>query len=78
MTSPFRQKGFSEVRIFDAGMYARMQEYIHYNPVKRHLVPAPAQYPYSSAYRTFELDPPPQALKPVKIVACTMGLKPAS
>jgi putative transposase len=63
--APLWQKGFSEVRVLDEGTYARMREYIHNNPVERCLAAAPEQYPYSSASRAFELDPPPQGLKPV-------------
>ena len=40
-----------------------MVEYIHANPIKRFLVTAGADYPYSSAHLGFELDPPPQRLK---------------
>jgi REP-associated tyrosine transposase len=69
MRAPVWQKGFSEVRILDAETYARMRDYINNNPVKRGLAPAPEHYPYSSACRAFELDAPPQGLKPVKIVA---------
>lgn len=40
-----------------------MREHIHANPVKRSLVMADADYPYSSACLEFDLDPPPQRLK---------------
>jgi putative transposase len=59
---PLWQKGFSEVRICDGRAYARMREYIHYNPVKRRLTPSPEQYPFSSACRGFALNPPPAGL----------------
>jgi putative transposase len=59
---PFWQKGFSEVRISDREAYARTREYIHDNPVKRRLAAARDQYPFSSAYRSFSLDPPPAGL----------------
>jgi putative transposase len=64
-SAPIWQKGFSEVRILDAGAFLRTGEYIRNNPVARHLVVEAAQYRYSSAYAGFELDPAPQGLKPV-------------
>jgi putative transposase len=62
--SPIWQKGFSEVRILDADALLRTREYIRNNPVTRHLAAEATQYPYSSANPGFELDPPPQGLKP--------------
>ena len=62
--SPVWQRGFSEVRIYDSEHFARLQEYIAHNPVKRGLAPNPAEYPYSSAGGGFELDEVPQGLKP--------------
>jgi len=58
--APVWQKGFSEVRVLDAQVYTQTREYIHNNPVKRHLAATPEQYPYSSAHPGFELDPPPR------------------
>jgi putative transposase len=55
------QKGFSDHRIRDAGDYERHVQYIHFNPVRKHLC---EKYPYSSARPGFELDPIPQGLKP--------------
>jgi putative transposase len=66
--APFWQKGFSEVRVFDGQHYAKIRDYIRSNPVKRHLVAQPEEYFYSSARPGFELDLPPQRLKPVEIV----------
>ena len=63
--APVWQKGFSEVRITDGDAFLRTAEYIRNNPVARHLEVVAAQYPYSSAHPGFELDPPPQGLKPV-------------
>jgi putative transposase len=65
--SPVWQRGFSEVRIYDAEAYVRVQEYIAENPVKRGLVQKPEEFPYSSACLAFELDDPPQGLKPVSV-----------
>ncbi|MFI5089566.1 MAG: REP-associated tyrosine transposase [Terriglobales bacterium] len=58
------QKGFSDHRIRDAEDYERHVEYIHSNPVRKHLCEKPEEYPYSSAHAGFELDPVPQGLKP--------------
>jgi putative transposase len=63
--APIWQKGFSEVRVLDADAFLRTAEYIRNNPVARHLVDEAEQFPYSSAYPGFELDPAPQGLKPV-------------
>jgi putative transposase len=62
--SPVWQRGFSEVRIFDAVGCARVREYIERNPVKRGLALNPAEYVYSSANGVFKLDDVPQGLKP--------------
>jgi putative transposase len=61
--TPVWQKGFSEVRVNELEAFLGIREYIHANPVKRFLVTAVADYPYSSAYSGFELDPPPRRLK---------------
>jgi putative transposase len=58
--APVWQKGFSEIRVNEEEAFSRMREYIHANPVKRFLVSAGADYPYSSAHSGFELDPPPR------------------
>jgi putative transposase len=65
---PFWQKGFSEVRISDREAYARTWEYICDNPVKRRLVAVRADYPFSSAYRGFTLDPRPAGLSDFPVV----------
>jgi putative transposase len=58
------QKGFSDHRIRDAEDYERHVEYIHLNPVRKHLCDKPEDYPYSSAHPGFQLDAAPQGLKP--------------
>jgi REP-associated tyrosine transposase len=63
--APVWQKGFSEVRILDSVAYQRVVEYIRNNPVARHLVCEAPEFLYSSAHAGFELDVPPQGLKPV-------------
>ncbi len=66
--APVWQKGFSEMRILDAQAFEHAAEYIRKNPVVQGLVGEAAQYPYSSAYPGFELDPAPQGLKPISQV----------
>jgi len=61
--APVWQKGFSEVRVNEWEAFSGIREYIHANPVRRFLVTAGADYPYSSANAEFKLDPPPQRLK---------------
>ena len=58
------QRGFSDHRIRDAEDLDLHVHYIHLNPVKRHLSHNPSEYPYSSAYPGWKLDPIPQGLKP--------------
>src|SRR3954463_6969953 len=62
--SPFWQRGFSEVRVLDRAAYYRHVEYIHQNPVRNGVVIEARDFPYSSAWPRFELDPEPQGLKP--------------
>ena len=63
--APTWQKGFYDARVLNSQQYEKAREYIHNNPVKRRLADRPQLYPYSSACGRFELDPPPQGLKPV-------------
>jgi len=56
------QTSFYDRRVRDAQEYARFRHYIHMNPVRRGLVPAPEEFPYSSA--RLKLDEVPQWLKP--------------
>jgi len=62
---PVWQRGFSDHRIRDLQDYATHLDYIEQNPVKRRLVSTPSEYPWSSASGRFELDDPPQGLKPL-------------
>ena len=68
--APVWQRGFSEVRIYNAEAFTSVQEYIAQNPVRRALVSNPQDFPYCSVYPGFELDEPPQGLKPLSISAC--------
>jgi putative transposase len=63
------QKGFSEIRTMDAGAFARQRDYIRDNPVSKHIVDRADAYPFSSACPRYEVDAPPQRLKPVALVA---------
>jgi putative transposase len=67
--SPVWQRGFSEMRIFDAVGCARVREYIAENPVKLGVAITAAGYEYSSASGQFDLDDVPQGLKPNVIEA---------
>ena len=62
--APVWERRFSESRVLDKRMYDQISEYIRNNPVKRHLVTRAEDYSYSSANTRFELDAPPQRLKP--------------
>jgi putative transposase len=58
------QRGFSDHRVRDDEDYEKHVHYIHLNPVKKHLCGKPSEYPYSSAFPGWKLDPIPQGLKP--------------
>jgi putative transposase len=60
--APFWQKGFSEVRILDSDRFEKAANYIRNNPVAARLALDAREFPYSSAYAGFELDPPPRWL----------------
>ena len=61
------QKGFSDHRIRDDSDYLIHQIYVQENPVRKHLCERSEEYPYSSARSGFDLDPPPQGLKPADL-----------
>ncbi len=63
---PVWQRGFSDHRIRNAGDYEGHLRYIAENPVKKRLVSLTDDYPWSSASRQFQLDEPPQGLKPLR------------
>jgi putative transposase len=60
--APVWQKGFPEVRVLDAESFENQQNYIHNNPVRPKLSHKVEEYPYSSAGRPSEIDPPPACL----------------
>ncbi len=63
------EKSFTNHRIRDKRDYEQHREYIHQNPVRKHLVPAASEFPYSSAHAGFELDPSPFAISARVVVA---------
>ncbi len=58
------QPSYYEHRVRDANEYGRMGAYVQENPVRRHLVETPEEYPYSSAGTLCRLDEVPERLKP--------------
>jgi putative transposase len=58
------QPSYYEHRVRDFEEYQRIRTYIHENPVRRGLVGAAADYPYSSANAVYRLDEVPDRLKP--------------
>jgi putative transposase len=58
------QPSYYEHRVRDDGEYERMRRYIHENPVRRYLVAAAEDHPFSSANPTIRLDKVPERLKP--------------
>ncbi len=69
ITQEIWEKGFSDHRIRNEEEYFARKKYIHLNPVEAHLAQAPEEYAYSSAHPGYELDDPPQRLKPASLVA---------
>ena len=63
------QPSYYDRRVRDMSEYQAFKEYIHLNPVKKGLVPAAEQYPYSSTRPEFILDASPQRLKPLTVSA---------
>lgn len=61
------QKSFTDRRIRDEVDYRKHVQYIYSNPVKRKLCASPQEYPYSSAFGSFELNTMPQRLKPLVV-----------
>jgi putative transposase len=59
------EKSFHDRRVRDVEDYFAYRHYIRQNPVKRGLVAAAEEYPYSSGRPEFVLDETPQRLKPV-------------
>jgi len=68
LRAPVWQKGFSEARVQDEEPFMARRTYIRNNPVAALLAEEAEKYVYSSAYDNFELDAPPQRLKPVSLI----------
>jgi putative transposase len=58
------QPSYYEHRVRDIEEHERIRTYIHENPVRRGLVGAATDYPYSSANTVYRLDEVPDRLKP--------------
>jgi len=58
------EKSFYDRRVRDMEDYFAYRHYIRQNPVKRGLIAAEAEYPYSSACPEFVMNKAPQRLKP--------------
>ena len=58
------QKGFQDHRMRDASDYEIHRRYMYQNPVSKKLCEVPSEYRWSSAHAGYELDAPPQGLKP--------------
>jgi putative transposase len=57
------QRGFTDHRIRNEVDFMHHQNYIHRNPVERHIVAGPCEYRYCSAFPGFKLDPWTSAAK---------------
>ena len=64
LTREIWQTSFYDHRVRDAEEYARIQTYIHENPVRARLVSASEDFPFSSANARWVCDEVPQRLKP--------------
>jgi putative transposase len=70
------QEGFAEHRVKNAEDFEHHAAYIRDNPVQAGLVENVVGYPYGSAARSVEVDPPPPGLKPkINYGAESAGLK---
>ena len=58
------QPTYHDRRVRDVNEFAQFASYVRENPVRRGLVNAAKDYPYSSASGNFELEEPPEGLKP--------------
>jgi putative transposase len=63
------EPSFYDRRVREVEDYFNFKQYICRNPVKKGLVAAPADYPYSSAWPGVVLDEVPQRLKPESLSA---------
>jgi putative transposase len=63
------ERGFTDHRIRNEVDFMHHCNYIHRNPVKRHLVSDPTEYRYCSAFPGFKLDPGPSAAEAASLKA---------
>jgi len=61
---PAWQRGFSDHRIRDTVDYGSHVRYVEQNPVRKRLVVEAREYRWSSVSGQYEMDDPPQGLKP--------------
>jgi putative transposase len=61
---PVWQRGFSDHRIRDAVDYSNHIRYVEQNPVRKRLVVEAREYRWASVSGQYEMDSPPQGLKP--------------
>jgi putative transposase len=59
------QSGYVDHRVRDVHDYAHHNHYIRQNPVNANLAKSAEEYPFSSAFPSFNGDDPPQRLKPI-------------
>ena len=59
------QSGYVDHRVRDVHDYAHHNHYIRQNPVNANLAKSAEEYPFSSAFPSFNVDGPPQGLKPL-------------
>ena len=60
---PVWEKSFTLRRIEDPHDYETHRDYIQANPIRAHLCERPEDFPWSSANRSFALDPVPEHLR---------------
>jgi putative transposase len=63
------QRGSTDHRIRNGMDFTHHRNYIHQNPVERHLVADPSEYRYCSAFPGFKLDPWPSAAEAERLRA---------
>jgi putative transposase len=63
------QRGFTDHRIRDGVDFMHHRNYIHRNPVERHIVSDPREYRCCSAFPGFKLDPWPSAAEAANLKA---------
>jgi putative transposase len=70
---PVWQRGFSDHRVRDAADYDTHIRHIEQNPVRKRRVAEASEYHWSSVAGVYQMDAPPQGLKPKGRVAARHG-----